>query len=264
MTKARAANKSNRNGAWQGLRRPLAAIALCGAVSVSLQGCVEMMVGGAVMGTLAATDRRTLGAQTEDRAIVLKAENRASSFVGPAGHVNVSSFNRKVLLTGEVKDEAMRASVEREVAAVEGVQSIVNELVVSGPSSFTSRSNDTLITGKVKAAFVDSKDLYANSVKVVTEHGTVYLMGRVTAREGELAGEVTRSVGGVQKVVKIFEYITEDELRRMANATEGTKPVEAGPKTADTSVKTVDVSSKPATPAAVAAPVAAPVAQEKK
>lgn len=216
-----AAGKSGARRVWNGVRRPLAAIALCGMVSVSLQGCVEMVVGGAVMGSLAATDRRTLGAQTEDRAIMFKGENRAASLVGEAGHVNVNSFNRKVLLTGEVKDETMRAAVEREVSAVEGVQSVVNDLVVSGNSSLTSRSNDTLITGKVKAAFVDAKDLYANSIKVVTERGTVYLLGRVTQREGQMAGEVARNVGGVQKVVKIFEYITEDELKQMASAGDG-------------------------------------------
>lgn len=208
-------DKSGKQRGWQGMRRPLATIILCGAVAASLQGCIGMAIGGAVMGTLAATDRRTLGAQTEDAAIVLKGEAHIPNVVGGAGHVNVASFNRKVLLTGEVRDEAMKAAVEREVSAIEGVQSIVNELAVAGPSSFTSRSNDSLITGKVKASFVDTKDLYANSIKVVTERGTVYLMGRVTQREGLLAGEVTRGIGGVQKVVKVFEYITDNELRQL-------------------------------------------------
>lgn len=200
---------------WQGMRRPLATLILCGVVATSLQGCIGMAIGGAVMGTLAATDRRTLGAQTEDTAIVLKGEAHIPNVVGGAGHVNIASFNRKVLLTGEVRNEAMKAAVEREVSAIEGVQSIVNELAVAGPSSFTSRSNDSLITGKVKASFVDTRDLYANSIKVVTERGTVYLMGRVTQREGLLAGEVTRGIGGVQKVVKVFEYITDNELRQL-------------------------------------------------
>lgn len=202
------------------LRRPLAAIALCCSVAVSLQGCVEMMVGGAVMGTLAATDRRTFGAQTEDKAIVVKGESRVSRLVGEAGHVNVNSFNRKVLLTGEVRDDAMKQAVEREIAAVENVASIVNELEAGIPSSFASRSSDTLITGKVKAAFVDAKDLFANSIKVVTERGNVYLMGLVTEKEGARAAEVTRNVGGVQKVIKIFDYISEDELRRMSSTPE--------------------------------------------
>lgn len=203
---------------WQRLKRSMATIVLCGVVATSLQGCIEMAIGTAVMGTLAATDRRTFGAQTEDKAIALKATPRLNNLVGNAGNVNVTSFNRKVLLTGEVRDEQMKAAVEREISAIDGVQSIVNELAVAGASSFTSRSNDALITGKVKASFVDSKELYANSIKVVTERGIVYLMGRVTPREGDLAAEVTRGVGGVQKVVKIFEYIGEDELKRLTNA----------------------------------------------
>lgn len=179
-----------------------------------------MVVGTAVMSTLAATDRRTFGAQTEDKTILVKGEARVGNLVGNAGHVNVTSFNRKVLLTGEVRDEAMKAAVEREVAAIEGVQSIVNDLEVAGASGYTSRSNDTLITGKVKASFVDTKDLYSNAIKVVTERGVVYLMGRVTQREAQLASEVTRSINGVHKVVRVFEYISEDDLRQMARQSE--------------------------------------------
>ena len=205
---------------WTRIKRPLAAAVLGGAVLTSLQGCVEMAVGSAVVGTLAATDRRTFGAQTEDKTILFKGETRVANLVGSAGHVNVASFNRKVLLTGEVRDEAMKAAVEREVGNIEGVQSVVNDLEVAGITSFTSRSNDSLITGKVKASFVDAKDLYANSIKVVTERGAVYLMGRVTQREGQLAAEVARGVSGVRKVVKVFEYISEDDLRQLTRASE--------------------------------------------
>lgn len=205
---------------WTRVTRPLAAVVLCGAVITSLQGCVEMAVGSAVVGTLAATDRRTFGAQTEDKAILVKGEMRVANLVGSAGHVNVASFNRKVLLTGEVRDEAMKAAVEREVANIEGVHSIVNDLEVAGVTSFTSRSNDSLITGKVKASFVDAKDLYANAIKVVTERGSVYLMGRVTQREGQLAAEVARGVSGVRKVVKVFEYISEEDLRQMTQSSQ--------------------------------------------
>lgn len=208
---------------WTRVTRPIAAVVLCGAVVTGLQGCVEMAIGTAVMGTLAATDRRTFGAQTEDKAILFKGETRVSNLVGNAGHVNVTSFNRHVLLTGEVRDQAMKAAVEREVAAIEGVLTIVNDLEVMGTSSFTSRSNDTLITGKVKASFVDAKDLYANSIKVVTERGVVYLMGRVTQREGRLAAEVARGVGGVHKVVKVFEYISEDELKQLTTVPDNKK-----------------------------------------
>lgn len=205
---------------WTRMARPLAALALCGAAITSLQGCVEMAVGTAVVGTLAATDRRTFGAQTEDKTIVFKGETRVANLVGDAGHVNVNSFNRRVLLTGEVRDDAMKAAVEREVANIEGVQSIVNDLEIAGVSSLTSRSNDSLITGKVKASFVDAKDLYANSIKVVTENGSVYLMGRVTQREGQRATDVARGVSGVRKVVKVFEYISEDDLRQMTRTSD--------------------------------------------
>lgn len=197
-------------------KRPLALALVCGAVAVSLQGCVAMVAGGAVVGTLAATDRRTLGAQTEDKTIMIKGETRIPKVVGESGHINVTSFNRKILLTGEVPNEAAKAAAEREAAAIEGVQSVVNELAIAGASNFTSRSSDTLITGKVKASFVDEKNLSANAIKVVTERGVVYLMGRVTQNEGNLAAEIARGVSGVAKVVKVFEYITDEEYRMLS------------------------------------------------
>ncbi|MES2150105.1 MAG: BON domain-containing protein [Pseudomonadota bacterium] len=203
------------NKPGQPLVRPLVKVLLCTALLTSLSGCVEMMVGSAVMGAVATADRRTFGAQTEDKSIALKAELRVPNVVGDAGHVNINSFNRKVLLTGEVKDEAMKAAVEREVRAIEGVQSIANEIDIAGPSSYTSRSSDALITTKVKASLVDMKTISANSFKVVTERGVTYLMGRVTQREGQVAADVTRGVSGVTKVVKIFEYMTEDELKAL-------------------------------------------------
>lgn len=201
-------------------RRPVALALVCGAAVLSLQGCIGMMVGGAVVGTLAATDRRTLGAQTEDKSIAVKGEVRIPKVVGSNGHVNIASFNRKVLLTGEVPNEAAKAAAEREAAAIEGVQSVVNELAIAGASSFTSRSSDAVITGKVKASFVDNKNLSANAIKVVTERGTVYLMGRVTQGEGNLAAEITRGVSGVEKVVKVFEYITDEEYRMLSTTPE--------------------------------------------
>jgi osmotically-inducible protein OsmY len=193
--------------------RPLAKAILCAALLTSLSGCVEMMVGGAVMGAVATADRRTLGAQTEDKTITVKSELRVPKIAGGDAHVNIASFNRKVLLTGEVRDEAAKSKVESEVRTIEGVQTIANELEISGPSSYTSRSSDALITTKVKASLVDMKTISATSFKVVTERGTVYLMGRVTQREGQVAADVARGVSGVQRVIKIFDYITEDELR---------------------------------------------------
>ncbi len=218
---------NDRQPTWKTLQGPLAKAVLAVALAAGLQGCVELAVGSAVMGTIAASDRRTFGAQTEDKSIVLKAEGRVSALVGEAGHVNISSFNRRALLTGEVKDEATKAAVEREVTAVEGVQLVVNEITVSGLASYTSRSNDTLITGKVKAGLVDSKDISANSFKVVTENGVVYLMGRVTQREGDQASEVARGVSGVRKVIKVFEYITEEDLQQINKASGASKPTPA-------------------------------------
>jgi osmotically-inducible protein OsmY len=196
-----------------GLTGSLAKAVLCAALIGSLQGCVPLFVGGAAMGAAATMDRRTLGAQTEDKSITVKAEVQVPKLVGNAGHVNIASYNRKVLLTGEVRDEAMKAAVEREVRGIENVVTVINELVVAGPSSYTSRSSDALITGNVKGSLVEMKTISATSFKVVTERGTVYLMGRVTQREGDLAANIAKSVSGVQKVVKIFEYLTEEELR---------------------------------------------------
>ena len=193
--------------------RPVTKAILCAALLTSLSGCVEMIVGGAVMGAVATADRRTLGAQTEDKTITVKAELRVPKIAGPDAHVNIASFNRKVLLTGEVANEAAKATVERDVRSIDGVQSIANELDISGPSSYTSRSSDALITTKVKASLVDMKTISATSFKVVTERGIVYLMGRVTEREGQLAADIARGVSGVQKVIKIFDYISEEELR---------------------------------------------------
>jgi len=198
--------------------RHLSRTILCVALLGSLSGCVEMVVGGAVMGAVATNDRRTLGAQTEDKSITVKAELRVPKVAGQDAHVNVASFNRKVLLTGEVTDANAKAAVEREVAGIEGVQNVINELEVAGPASYTSRSSDALITTKVKASLVDMKTISATSFKVVTERGTVYLMGRVTQREGQLAADIARGVSGVQKVVKIFEYISEDEMRALQPA----------------------------------------------
>lgn len=196
-----------------GLNGPLAKAVLCATLLGSLAGCVPLVVGGAAMGAAATMDRRTLGAQTEDKSITVKAEVQVPKIVGSAGHVNIASFNRKVLLTGEVRDEAMKEAVEREVRGIENVVTVINELVIAGPSSYTSRSSDALITANVKGSLVEMKTISATSFKVVTERGTVYLMGRVTQREGDLAANIAKSVSGVQRVVKIFEYITEEELR---------------------------------------------------
>ena len=183
-------------------------------VVVSLSACAPLMIGSAVGGAMVATDRRTSGAQLEDQGIELRASNRLREQLGERGNVSVTSYNRQVLLTGEVPTEADKAAVEKTVAGVDNVRSIVNELAVLGASSLTQRSSDTLITGRVKAAMVDARDLSANAVKVVTARGAVYLMGRVTQREADRATEITRNTQGVQRVVRVLEIISEEELAR--------------------------------------------------
>ncbi len=201
-------------GVLNAARRPLLAAMLAVSAAVSLQACLPVMVGGTVLGTLAATDRRTLGAQTDDAAIVLKGDGRARKITGELGRVAVTSFNHRVLLTGEVKDEKMKAEVEQQIVTIDGVKSVENDLVVAPVSSIGARSNDARITGKVKAAIIDTKDLYVNAFKIHTDRGVVYLMGRVTQREGKLAAEVARNAANkIRKVVKLFEYISEDELK---------------------------------------------------
>jgi osmotically-inducible protein OsmY len=181
--------------------------------AATLSGCAALVVGGAAVGTaLMVTDRRTSGAVLEDQAIELKAMNRVRDALGERGHVNPTSYNRTLLLTGEVPGEAERTAAERAVAGIDNLKGVVNELAVMGNTSLTARSNDSILTGKVKASFVDAKDLQANAVKVVTERGTVYLMGRVTEREATRATELARGVSGVQKVVRVFEVLSEAEL----------------------------------------------------
>lgn len=199
------------------LRKPIVMLALGAAVALSLQGCVAVIVGGAVMGTLAATDRRSLGAQAEDASIVLKGSGRIEKIVADLGRVSVISFNRKVLLTGEVKDEKMKKDIEKEISTLPGViLPITNEIVVAPLSSFGARSNDMAITAKVQASIIDTKDIYVNAVKVHTDRSVVYLMGRVTQRESKIYAEVaSRTGGGIRKIVKLFEYIGEDELQEM-------------------------------------------------
>ncbi|MDL2283903.1 BON domain-containing protein [Oxalobacter sp. OttesenSCG-928-P03] len=176
------------------------------------------MARGGVAGTMAVTDRRTLGAQIEDRTISFKGESVASAIVGDSGHVNVTCFNRLVLITGEVPNEGMKAMVERAVAQIPNIKGIVNELVLDVPSSLNARSSDSLITAQVTARFLNMEGLYSNSRKTVTERGTVYLMGRLTEQEGKIAAEAASIVPGVQRVVKVFEYISEEELARTKGA----------------------------------------------
>ena len=200
-------------------RRLLLASLAAGVVASTLTACFPLVAGGIASGALLASDRRTSGAQLEDEGIELRAVSRLRSAFGERIHVNVTSYNRQVLLTGEVGNVQDKAAVEQLVSKIENVQSVVNELGVMAGSSLGQRSSDTLVTGRVKAALIDARDLQFNAFKVVTERATVYLMGRVTQREADRATEVARTTGDVLKVVRVFEILTENELTRLQPST---------------------------------------------
>jgi len=185
--------------------------------ALQVSACAPLVVGGAMVGgTMVVIDRRTTGTQLEDQTIESKASSRIKDLLGDRAHVNVTSYNRTVLLTGEAPTDADRTAIEQAVQRVENVRSTVNELAVMLPSSMSTRSNDSYLTGKVKATYIDAKDLQANAFKVVTERSSVYLMGRVTEREATRATDLARTVSGVQKVVRVFEIVTEAELAEAA------------------------------------------------
>ena len=184
-------------------------------MTTQLTGCFLLAAGAVVGGSYAATDRRSLGTQTDDKVIAVKVDHQISDDLGDVAHVNVNTFNRKVLLTGEVPNAAAKARAGAIAHAVEGVTDVVNELTIAPPSALVSRSNDALITTQVKAQLVNEKDVFANAFKVATERGIVYLMGRVTRREGDYAANIARGVSGVQAVVKVYDYISEDQLKDM-------------------------------------------------
>jgi osmotically-inducible protein OsmY len=229
--------------------RGLFTLGLGATLLLSLQACVPLMVGGTVAGAIVATDRRTLGAQTDDTAIELKATGRASKITGDKGRVAVTSYNRMVLLTGEVADEKMKAEVQKQVETISGVRiPIENDLVIAPVSSVGVRSNDALITGRVKAAIIDTADLYVSAFKVQTDRSVVYLMGRVTEREAKLAGEVARNAGGkIRKVVLLFEYIDEDEAKKFIpkQADGNEKPAAADSKSAPTPAANPELKVQP-------------------
>lgn len=191
-----------------------AVIVLLAVGASTLTACFPVIMGGAMMGGMVATDRRTTGAVVEDQGIELRAQSRIRENVGDRAHVSVVSYNRQVLLTGEVPSAQDKQLVEQIVSRVDNVSNIVNDLAVLGKSTLPQRSSDALVTGRVKAALLDSKDLFANAFKITTERGSTYVMGRVTQRESKRATEVISAVPGVQRVVRLLEIITEDELAR--------------------------------------------------
>ena len=175
--------------------------------ALNLQGCFPVVATGAGAGVLMAEDRRTSGTYIEDEGIELKAGNRLSEKFKDKVHINLTSYNRNVLMTGEVPTEAVKQEAEQVVRSTANVRNVVNELAIAGNSAFSSRSNDSYLTSKVKVRFVDAQKFQANHVKVVTENNIVYLLGMVTRKEADDAVEIARTTSGVQKVVKVFEYL---------------------------------------------------------
>ena len=184
-------------------------------MSLGLSACAPVMLTGFAGTAMVASDRRTSGTQLEDETIELRGSARIRDALGERAHVNITSYNRQVLLSGEVATERDKQIVEGLLEKLENVKSVVNELSIMQPASLSSRSNDLLLSAKVKASLVDSRDLFANAFKVVTERGTVYVMGRVTQREATSATNVIRNVNGVNKVVRLFDIISEEELRNL-------------------------------------------------
>lgn len=180
-----------------------------------MTGCAGLIAAGVVVGAMAIGDRRTIGAQTEDTGIEVKARTELNSKLSDVGGVTITSFNRRVLLTGQVLDERTRTEAAAIVGRLDNVKQVFNELKVSQRVSMSTTTNDAGITTRVKAALVDARDVQVNTIKVVTEASVVYMMGIVTREEGNRAAQVASRVSGVQRVVTVFEYVTPDELARI-------------------------------------------------
>ena len=196
--------------------------ATMGAVML-LQGCAPLALGTVVGTVLVSVDRRTAGTQLDDETIELKAAAKAREFFADRAHVSVTSYNNIVLLAGEVATAADKQKIEKAVSELDNVKNVVNDLEIGFPSSLTARAGDTVVTAKVRASLIDAKDLTASAFKVTTERGIVYLMGRVTEREAKHATQIAQGISGVNKVVQVFDLISESELERLLKRNDGTR-----------------------------------------
>ncbi|MCX7165417.1 MAG: BON domain-containing protein [Rhodocyclales bacterium] len=194
--------------------RNIAVLAFCMPI---LAGCFGAAAVGVGTGAMMLTDRRNPETFISDEGMEIRAANRITEKYGDKVHVNVTSYNRMILLTGEVPSDAIKADVEKIAAGVPNAKAISNELAIAGPSSFGGRSNDAYITSKVKARFVDANKFSPNHVKVVTEAGVAFLIGLVTQAEADASVEIARTTGGVQKVVRVFEIISPQQARALDN-----------------------------------------------
>jgi osmotically-inducible protein OsmY len=210
----------NANRVVKTLVRGMFAAGLAASLGVTLQGCVLALAGAAGGGALVATDRRTVGAQADDRSIQVKAYGQITGTLPQEAHVDVTVFTRRVLLTGEVPDEDSKRSAEQIVRTIPNVSGVANELVVQPKTSFTDRASDSYLVTRVKAALIAEKGISANDFKVLCERGNVYLMGLVTKDEGDRGANVAASVPGVMSVVKVFEYVGPENGQAVAAASD--------------------------------------------
>ncbi|HZH08075.1 MAG TPA: BON domain-containing protein [Lautropia sp.] len=188
------------------------------ASTLGLSGCFGLAATGAAVGTMAVLDRRSLGAQTEDQAIELRGLRELNRHINDSsiGSVSITSFNRRVLLSGQADTPQTRQLADDVVRQrVPNIREIFNEVEVVGAADFATRTKDTTLTARVKAGLVRERNLSSNAIKVVTERSTVYLMGLVTQNEGQRAAIISSQVSGVTRVVTLFEYVTEEELSRI-------------------------------------------------
>jgi len=244
-----------KSGIQSGLARTVLTVGFAAALCANLQGCFLALAGAAGGTALVATDRRTVGSQTEDREIQVKALSDLTKNLPDGSHINVAVFNQRVLLTGEVPDEASKQQAGQMARAISNVGSVVNELAVQPASSFTSRANDAYLEGRVKAELIEYKDLSANDFKVVSERGTLYLMGLVTPDEGATAADATSKVMGVKKVVKVYQYINAQQAvaadQAARSAPQTAAPAEAAPMVGavpDASVSERPIDQQPPAP----------------
>jgi osmotically-inducible protein OsmY len=200
------------------MKMKLRTAAVLAALIPALAGCFGAVAVGAGAGALVLTDRRMSETYVADEAIEIRIASRIREQFGERVHVNATSYNRMVLLTGEVPDATIKAEAEKIASAAPNVKSISNELAIAGPSNFGGRSNDSYITSKVKARFIDVGKFAPNHVKVVTEAGVVFLLGLVTQAEANAAVEIARTTGGVLKVVRVFEIITPEQAKKIDSA----------------------------------------------
>jgi osmotically-inducible protein OsmY len=197
------------------LRRKILGMIGGATLIATLSGCFPLVAGGMAGGALVIADRRNPGTQAMDRGIQLEAESMLIKTYGDNVHVNVSVFNRRVLLTGEVRTDTLKNEVAQKIKAMKNVTEVVNELVPAPLSAFTARANDSYLTTRIKAAFMTKENIPSNSMRIVTEASKVYLMGIVTEQEANQAVEIARQVPGVKQVTKIFDVISEADKKRL-------------------------------------------------